>query len=100
MLSTYRITDDPNNGIELVGYDGKKILSGNRLGHIVAKGFHYKEGIFAKHNMLRSQEGLKQFVQPEGAESVTHSKLDWVMLMVEESRSAELSLSTFFHVWY
>jgi hypothetical protein len=98
MLSTYRISDDPDDGIELVGHQGKKILSGNRLGQIVAKELRYADGIFAKHNLYLSQAGLRPFVLPTGQEHITHSKIDWVMFTVEDSRLAELSFSASFRV--
>jgi hypothetical protein len=44
MISTYRITDDPDNGIELVDHEGKKILSGHRLGGICGKGISLRGG--------------------------------------------------------
>jgi hypothetical protein len=68
------------------------------LAAFVAKGFRYEEGIFAKHNLYLSQAGLRYFVLSAGEDHITHSKGDWVMFTVEDSRLAELSLSAIFHV--
>jgi hypothetical protein len=90
MLAKYQLSNDHVEGIEILGIPGKTIISGLRLGQLVAKEYDYKEGIFAAHNRYLCQAGLTPFVLPTGYEDLTKTKMDWALFTVENSKLVEI----------